>query len=646
MKHNVIKTYASWLGTVGVAGLTLAAVVGCTTAAALAQPRNTGEVDLGVGATQFPDDDAIILRWEQHWTLDKDGTVHRRDHKWIKLLNKRPIRQYGDPRIDFAKGEDKLIIHKAQSILPDGTILPVPDYSLNFAGPDDVAGWPEYSAWQQQIVSFGGIEDGVVLELDYEVITSPGITPWVWADIRVDDEYPVVERIISVTIPQSAKLTYQIDRVADSHVNAKSSTQGGSETRTWTFSDLAGVRRERQSYPWRQRCGRLRFTTCPSLKEWVTTIVNCINKATVPDEKITKFAEEFVKEEIDPAQRARKIAKKLHDSFNIVDSWKTTRSLKCRAAGDVFHVNYGSPLEAAGLWAAAMRAAGLQASVSVGVDATAWDELVPTGSSLAGAVVSVDLPDAEPMHIHPQHGVFKSPGHWGRHLLLGLTESGIPKKTYIYARGEEEPSELNISGRIVVGDDGSATGELRTRLTGAFYDPDNLDSAGAQKSLVTGMAGRILAGFNVASHSVLTLSDETFRATANVASDGALQSYEKQHLLKLGDGPAFLADTPLPLGQSYRSTDVHLGSRLREQVDLTIEIPEKWSVSIAPASLAAVTGSWGSVSQKVEVDKNIIRLHRAIKINAERIHPNDFKQLREAINALRVEQSLLLVCTG
>jgi hypothetical protein len=646
MKNNGIKTYASWLGTAGVAGLALAAVVGCTTAAAQAQPRNTGGVDLSLGATQFPNDDAIILRWEQHWTLDKDGTLHRRDHKWVKLLNNRPIDEYGDPRIDFAKGEDELIIHKAQSILPDGTILPVPDYSLNYAGPDDVAGWPEYSAWQQQIVSFGGIEDGVVLELDYEVVTSPGLAPWMWADIRIDDEYPVVERVVSVTVPQTAKLTYQIDRVPDDHVDAKSSTQNGSETRTWTFADLAGGRSERQSYPWRQRSGRLRFTTCPSLKEWVATIVDCINKAAVPDEKITAFAEKFVKEEIDPAQRARKIATKLHDSFNVIGSWKTTRSLKCRSAGDVFHANYGSPLEAAGLWAAAMRAAGLQASVSIGVDATTWDELVPTDSSLAGAVVTVEIPDGTPMHIHPQRGVFKSPGHWGRHLLLGLTESGVPKKTHVYARGEEEPSELNISGKIVVGADGTATGELRTRLTGAFYDPDGLDSADTQKSLVTGMVGRVLTGFNVASHSVVTLSDETFRATANVASDGALKNYEKQHILKLGDGPAFLADMPLPLGQSYRSTDVHLASRLREQVDLTIEIPEEWTVSIAPASLATVTGSWGSVSQKVEVDKNIVRLHRAIKINTERISPQDFNQLRDAINTLQVERSLLLVCTG
>ena len=76
--------------------------------------------DRSIGAAQFPADDAIILKWEQHWTMDRDGTIHRRDHQWVKLLNTRPIRRYGDPRLDFVNDRDELIIHTAQSHLPDG----------------------------------------------------------------------------------------------------------------------------------------------------------------------------------------------------------------------------------------------------------------------------------------------------------------------------------------------------------------------------------------------------------------------------------------------------------------------------------------------------------------------------------------------
>jgi len=646
MKSSGFNRYMSYCGTMGMAAGMLAGIIGCAVTQARAQTKGSTVVDVSLGAERFPEDDAIILRWQQDWTLDEDGTVHERDHKWVKLLNSRPIRRYADPRIPFLSGQDELIIHKAQTILADGTILPVPDYSFNVAGPDDVAGWPEYAGWQDMIVSFSGIEADVVLELDYEIVTPPGLLPWVWADIRLDDEYPIVEREISVTVPQSTRLTHQIDRMGNDPSTPPTSGPNGARVYKWTFANLPGSPDEPHSLPWERRCGRLRFTTCPSADDWVSTIIQRVDLAAKADSKITKFAEEAVKDEADPTERVRKIAEKLHDSFNIIDSPKTLRLLQCRNAAEVLQSNYGNALEAAAVWAAALRSVDVDVSLNVGVDATTWDQKVPTTASFAGVVVAAHLPNEPPLHIHPQAGLFKDPGHWGRHLLLKRDDSGALQKTYVYARGEKKPSDLNITGKIAVDTEGKATGELRLRLTGAFYDPDRLDSADAQTSLVNGMIGRVLTGFEVPTHSVVTLSDAQFKATANVASDGALKSYAKQHVLKLGEGPAFLADVGLPLGQSSRLTTVYVDSRLREQVDLTIEIPEKWSVAIAPAQLGTVNGSWGSVSQTVEVEGQTVRFHRAITINTETISPEDFNSLREAINTLRADRSLLLTCAG
>ena len=50
--------------------------------------------DLTIGAEQFPDDDAVILRWEQHWEIDGFGKVHRREHKWVKLLDSRAFGRF------------------------------------------------------------------------------------------------------------------------------------------------------------------------------------------------------------------------------------------------------------------------------------------------------------------------------------------------------------------------------------------------------------------------------------------------------------------------------------------------------------------------------------------------------------------------
>jgi len=624
------------------ATLMFSTALACNSPAAGASMGQKATPDLGIGAAQFPDDDAVILRWAQHWTLQRDGTVHRRDHRWLKLLNRRPIRRVGDPRLDFVHGQDKLVVHAARTHLPNGEILRVPDYSFNIAAPNDVAGWPEYANWQQQIVSFSGIETNAVIELDYEVVTPAGVLPWVEADLRLNEDYPTVERVVTVTLPEGTALHHQVDRADPARSDFDKTAANGVVTYRWTFKDLAGGRAEPQSLPWQQRCGRLRFTTAPSAAAWVSRMSDRVEQAGQPDDTIERFCESAVEDEVDATQRVRKIAKKLHDSFNVVDSPKSLRSLTCRSAAEVFRANYGNPLESAALYLAALRSLGMKAVAEVAVDATVWDEQVPTSSALAGMGVVVDLPEGS-MYIHPQHGVFENPGHWGRHWLLGVDASGALRKTYVQGRGEAEPSELQITGKITVDAQGQASGELRLRLTGLFFDPLRLETGKAQKKLVSGLTDRLVTGFEVTGHSITTLSNRVLRATVNVASKDELKRYGARRVLRLGDGPVFLADVPMPLAQSRRETDVRLAGRFREVVDLTVELPEGWKVWVVPASPAQAEGTWGSVAQTLNVTENTVRLRRNVAVTTETIGPDDFDGLRLAINKLRANQSLMLV---
>ena len=617
----------------------------CQTPAARAQVSERVSPDLSISAARFPGSDAIILRWEQHWTLERDGAVHRRDHKWIKLLNSRPIRRVADPRLDFVHGQDELIIHTAQTHLPNGEILPVPDYSFNYVGPDDVAGWPEYADWQQMVICFGGIENGAVLELDYEVVTPAGVLPWIEADLRLHDYYPTVDRVISVAIPEGLVLHHQVDRMAPADAGFHKSAADGMVTHRWAIAELAASPGEPQSQPWRQRVGRLRFTTCPAAQDWTETMLDRVDQAAQPNDVIKTFAESAIDEEADAVQRVRKIAKKLHDSFNIIESPKSMRSLLCRNAGEVLRANYGNPLESAALLMAAVRSLGMSASPLMGVDATAWDEsdtLAPTGTAFAGVAIQVDLPSGS-VYVHPQHGIFENPGSWGRHWLLDVSDAGRLKPTYVHARGENEPSELEIVGKVAVDATGKATGELRIRATGTFFDPADLETADAQESFVKGLVGRVLSDFSVPGHSVVTLSEETFRATASVASKDALATLDEFHLLKLGDGAAFLPDIALPLGRSYRKTDVELTGRFRERIDVTIELPESWHASIVPAAMAPVHKNWGAITQAVDVHDRTIRLRRNVSVMTETLTPGDFESLRQAVNDLRANQSLVVV---
>ena len=579
--------------------------------------------------------DAVILNWNQHWTLKADGTMHRRDSKKIKLLNRRPIRQLADPRIDFVNGEDNLIIHNAQTTTADGTVLKVPDYSFNRTAPDDVAGWPEYSNWQQEVVSFSGVESGCVLELDYEVVSPPGATPWLDVDLQLDNTYPIVSRVITVEVPSNATLRHVIDR--GNNVQFHQPTQN---TYRWTISDMPAHIGEPQSPPWYKRTGRLRFTSSKSTSNWLEDLVNpVIMAASKGSDAIKVFVEKTAEEESDPTHRVKSVVKNLTKTFNIVQSYKTLRGLSCRPAKTIFQTNYGNHLEAASLYIAAIRALGFDAKAAVAVDSARWNNAAPTLSAVTGVVVIANVA-GETIHIHPSTGIFENPGSWHSHLLL-TNEDGSVNKVHVAGRGEKNTSELVVTGKLAVDKDANATGELRIRLTGGFYDPLKLETGDQQKALMNDIVNRVVKGFNVSSYSVTTLSTESLRANIQISTEGAIGSFANRHVIQLGDGPAFVQTQPLPLKGATRETSVALRGPIRELIELNVELPDGWGTSVVPASYKSTVSQWGYAQQDVVAKDNKLQFKRSVAITESVLSAKEFLEARRALLALSTDQAII-----
>ena len=309
----------------------------------------------------------------------------------------------------------------------------------------------------------------------------------------------------------------------------------------------------------------------------------------------------------------------------------------------MLQANYGNPLEAAALLAAALRSLDINADVDVAVNARAFSTKVPTDSMLDRLVVHVELEDG-PLHIDPTDGVIHNPGSYGPRLLLGLNDTGELRETRIYARGENVPSRLRVTGTVEIDDAGKATGTLKLHLTGRFYNPTDLDSAGSQKSLIKKTVASVLTGPQVSDYVITTLSDDALEATVELGGDDPLTGVEDLRMLELGDGPAFLSDVHLPLARSQRDTRVDIGGAVIESLDLTIELPDDWTAAVAPAALPRLAADWGSIEQQVEPANGVLRIRREIKIDADDIAPEAYRSLRTAVNDLRAAGSRTLMC--
>jgi len=608
------------------------------------QPASAGSAvpNFAIGAKEYPDADAVILRWEQSWRMQKDGTVSYRDHRWVKLLNSRALGAFADPRIDYCVGQDELRIHAAQTTLSDGRVVPVPPYSFNVAGPDDVSGWVEYKDWQQKVVSFSGIEDGCVVELDYEIVTRPGVLPWLEAEVRLHDDYPVVERAVTVAVPAGAPYRAKVFNAPSGQDVSEEREEQGLRVRAYTFRNLAPRRGEAQSLSWPRRDARLAFTTCGGPEDLVKTCLQRVEDAAKAAEEIRRFAEKAVEKEAAPRERVRKLASKLADSFTVIGSPKAWRPLTCRPAEQVLHANYGHPLEAAAVLAAALRAIGLKVIPLLAVDADLWSDEAPVRSAFWAVVLSVETPDGG-LLVHPQHGLLQNPGPHGRKWLLRPAEDGRLTKTYLATRAEKTTSELSLDARLSVAADGKVSGDLRIALTGGFYDPAGLETAAQQESLVRSIAGRVAVGVDVGGQAITALSPDRMAATAKLAAKSPLKMVGRNYVLHLGDGPAFLPEFPLPLGVATRRSDVSLPGPLAERVDVIIELPEGWKPLIAPRSVKAVKGAWGEAVQTVEVEGRTVRLSRRVSITTDCVPVEAWPSLREVVNDLKADAARTLL---
>ncbi len=623
--------------------LSLALLSTATAAPCLAQDA-TGlyaRPDLNVGAAQHPNADAIILSWEQHFVIENDGSFRRRDRRWVRLMSPRANREFADPRIDYLAGRDRLVIHKAETILPDGTVMPVPEYSFNDAALDDVAGWPTWAAWQQKVISFSGIDRGAVVFLDYEVITPAGALPWLEEDLRLVHSAPVVERYVVVHLPSTTPLHYQLDNLRhDPDVYRHYDAQGRTIHR-WKLTDLPAAHQEEQSPRWEERSPRLRFSTSRGAAQWVRTITQNVEKAAIADDAVRSFLEDATRDVIDDDERLRALTARIRNTIHVVTAGNTLEGWSARPAPEVLRSGYGNPLEIAALCMAALRLADQNVSVRIAVNAPNWIDALPTTSAFAGVILAVGDP-FRPVLVHPERGPLPSPGSWGRKLLLHLDRTDSLIRNYLQERGENTGSVAKIAGTMTLQREGKVTGELRLSLTGAFYDPEKLETADAQKAFFSGLVQHLALGVKVTGHAITTLSRDELKATITLETDEPLPVLGGQRIFRLGEGPVLLRAFPLPLTGSQRHTDVMVNGRCQEEVELRIVFPKGVSPLVVPRGFPAVEETWGRARQQVDIHDGELRFRRSMAIDQERIPASEFDSLRRAVNDLRAEQSLLL----
>ena len=395
------------LGAATAALLLLVFSTGC------AAPLQAAQVQVAPGALETPD--AAYELWEQEWTLKSDGAIVYRDKRHIRLNSDRSYRDFGNERITYNTETDDVQIIEARTRLPGGGYVGLEDYSTVEVSPDDAAGWPAFANIRQKASVMGGLEAGCVLELEHKITTKAGTRPYLAADLRIDDTYPVRSRTVIVTVPRGHELSPAVSGLDEGqYAYSFEQRADGRATHRWDFAGLDANRREPQSLPWQERGVRLSFTTAPDTDAWIKGRLAAIDTAASESALITKLAQEWTEDETTDAERLSTLQEKLSGTFNFVDFDVAWRPADPRPANTVVQYNYGLPAESAAAFLALARAAGLPVQPAMLVADEDWVEKAPQAGMVAAYVLTHENPDGTEIW-HPRHGRIWRDQRWAGH---------------------------------------------------------------------------------------------------------------------------------------------------------------------------------------------------------------------------------------
>lgn len=624
------------IGPVAASALLIVFCAGCATA------LYAGQHGPGPGREALGTPDAVFEAWEQHWTLNGDGSIICHEKQHVRLNSDRVFRAFGNPRIAYNAQTDKVEVLVARTKLTDGTYVELADYSAVDVAPDAAAGWPAFGSVRQKVLVMGGIEPGCVVELEYKVTTASGVRPCLAADVRIDDQYPVRSHIVTVTLPRGKELsTIESGLPEDRRTYTFEQSADGSAKHQWVFAALEARPNEPQALPWRERGVRVCFTTAPDGDTWITQRLAEIDAAADESPLLSKLGQEWTKDESGERDKLVALQKKLAGSFNFVDFDVAWRPATPRRASEVLQGNYGLPAEAAAVLLALARSVGIAVQPALLVADGVWDDRAPQAAMIAEYVVTHEGPDGLQIW-HPQHGRIQRDRRWAGYTLLVARGSEIEREV-LPAWTSPEQSRCAITGNVTIADDGKYSGKLSVSTAGLFVSPNDLETGGGQKSRVKSIVDHLLPDAKVTNFTLKSLTPEAFAAEVEVESSEPLEKLHESYQFLLSQTSPALADVSLPLAYSRRLSPARLVGAFDERIELTITWPEAWNVEAVPAGLEQAAGPWGSVMQTVNRVERGLKLVRHTRVERRDLTPADVLALRPPLNQLQSDYARMLL---
>lgn len=586
----------------------------------------------------YPHSDAVVLRWDQTYTLQTDGTLVYEEHRFVQLLDNRAWRRHADPRVRFVKNRDEVTLIAARAHTPDGTILELPPYSTHETSPA-LAKWPAFADEREMVYTMSGVQNNSVLEFHFRRTSVPGFR-------RLEDEIsiggidPIVERTVTITAPGDTGTVRTNWTRPEPRVSGRF---GGDqremtvefnerEGKTWRFTNIPGFTEEPHAIPWQQRRGRIHFSDRSSRAYWPRDIIERIENAATADDSLSQFAREAVEESVSRSERINAVFGHIRKHVAWVRDDRAWQFHDVRPAPVVLAARYGSTLEIAALAVAVLRATGETPSPYVAIDALTSNPDVLTNADLSSIIIGIGQGDAHDW-VHPFDGLVNRQGTFATLTLLDRNAQQVFPSTTDTDLFNRPADEFNVTGRLAFNDDLTAlSGKLEIDIRRGFIDTTKTVDAGQRRGMLTGILRQLIEGVEVTDDQVSLLTDDRLRMTLDVKVKEPMTDLPGARALMLAESSPAIHRAGIPFGMPSRRTPAALRAPVREEIDIRIAWPESMQAASLPASMAVGLRGGIKLQQDVQKEKHAVRIRRSIAIGD--LTPATYFEVRNAVKDL------------
>jgi len=545
--------------------------------------------------------DAVYLKQIKEYTLNLDGSYsYHYYHKFRFNSYLSFNRFFGETFVAYNPEYQTLKVNKSETKMVDGKKVKSPENAFNEVLPSSAADAPDYNNLREMVITHVGLERGAVVELDYEIQTKAGFTPFIYDKVNLCESSPVKDVEVIVRVPKGVKLNYNlINKPAG--LTCNKSTKGEYDVYSWKAYNMSAISHEPLQAEGFTAYPALQFSTVD-----LATAFNYLKGNLIKDFTADESAKNLLASKEKGWEKVELVKNYIVSNINTYGVLPQLVGYRFRSPEKVWQSNGGTEAEKAILFTALLRNAGFNAQIAIAGYPQFLDKEVGSLNSFDKFWVKVEL-DGETRLIPVIEEHSKIPG---QRIPIAI-EDDISK---VNLEISQKPNlKFNFNSDLKISTEGKVDGT-------AFIKMNRFDDS---KDLLRG-----ISSYDYTFTKTSCTKDSIFYSASFTNSNLAkkVDGYYIMNLPYIAQGIAANGIEELPLA---RITNIELLGSINESYSFAFTLPNGYSL-ISPINETKVENSLGMCYiSRTEINGKVVIVRRLIINKA--IIPiesySDFRQL-------------------